>query len=101
MGGGTKKKYENQIRSNMATQSAERAKQAASFEEETANRIGQGRAFVEPSLYTNEGFSGITDLSGRGRDTAERLANDVSYSGAGREGYQNLADTGGFTPESE
>src|SRR3990172_4679589 len=70
----------------LAEQRGLRQQRAQEFEDESRERIGAGRAFVEPSLYTAEGFG-------------ERIG-ESSY-GRGREGYQNLATTGGFTPESE
>src|SRR3990167_4944188 len=100
-----------------------RQRRAQEFEDESRERIGRGREFVEPSLYDPQQFGnrvtessygrgregyqaiaegGVTGASyGRGRETSQRLADDTGYSGSGRETYANLAQTGGFTPETE
>src|SRR3972149_3517242 len=70
----------------LAEQRGLRQQRAQEFEDESRERIGAGRAFVEPSLYSAEGFG-------------ERIG-ESSY-GRGREGYETLSRTGGFTPESE
>lgn len=55
---------------------------------EARQRYEEGRTRLE------EGRVGLEE----GKAPARRLASDVGYSGAGREGYADLATTGGFNP---
>jgi len=99
-----------------------RQRRAQEFEDEAGGRVGRGTRFIEEStrgsgfgdrtressygrgreLYGGLTEGGVAGRSyGRGRETSQRLADDVGFSGAGREGYADFATTGGFGPGSE
>ena len=73
------------------------------FQAEAGERKSKARGFLEPSLYTGEGFGKTVGESsyGRGReyygDIASGGITGASY-GRGREGYEEFSRTGGFSP---